>query len=100
MDRKNILHAMIDYLSPSHTDVPVSDTSRWNIYSLGRLTQWLAKCELGRCLQNKGSAWSYSLLILHVNLDLVIDRVRSVLLVLRDWRLSRNHLHLHRARQK
>ena len=35
-----------------------------------------------------------------MNLDLVIDRVRSVLLVLRHWGLSRNHLHLHRARQK
>ena len=44
--------------------------------------------------------WSFSLLILHVNLDLVVDRVRSVLLVLRDWRFSRNDLHLHRARQK
>ena len=43
---------------------------------------------------------SVSLLILHVNLDLVIDRVRSMLLVLRHWRLPRNYLHLHRARQK
>ena len=43
---------------------------------------------------------SVSLLILHMNLDLVIDRVRSMLLVLRHWRLPRNYLHLHRARQK
>lgn len=41
-----------------------------------------------------------SLLVLQMDLDLVVDRVRAVLLVLRHGGLPRDDLHLHRARQK
>ena len=42
----------------------------------------------------------HSSLVLQLDLDLVIDRVRAVLLVLRDGWLPSDYLHLHRARQK
>ena len=38
-------------------------------------------------------------LLLDLELHLVVDGVRAMLLVLSGWRLPR-HLHLHRARQK
>ena len=42
---------------------------------------------------------SFSLL-LHLQLHLVVHRVRTVLLVLCRWRLPSHHLHLHRPWQK
>lgn len=41
-----------------------------------------------------------SVLLLHLQLDLVVDRVRPVLLVLSRRRLPSHHLHLHGPRQK
>ena len=46
------------------------------------------------------SASSPCSLLLHLQLHLVVDRVGTVLLVLRGGRLPSNHLHLHRSRQK
>lgn len=45
-------------------------------------------------------AHSRSLVVLQVDLDLVVDGVRAVLLVLGDGGLACHDLHLHGARQK
>ena len=41
------------------------------------------------CFRIEGS------LLLHLQLDLVVDGVGAVLLVLSGWRLASDHLHLH-----
>ena len=57
-----------------------------------------------RSLKMRGSgeathSLSFSLLF-HLELHLVVHRVRAVLLMLSGWRLAGHHLHLHSARQK
>ena len=59
---------------------------------------WSTSYRLVAFKENRCRSWSS--LLLDLQLDLIVDGVRTMLLMLSGWRFTRDHLHFHRAWQK